>query len=421
MPIIRTNDHVRTVPCSILPASHALVFLALHVANGLAVPVLSLMLIARGASAETLPLSVGITLAVTCAFEVPSGIVSDALGRRAVFVCAMALHAGAYVALLMGMGLAGVLASSVLRGFALAARTGSLEAIEIDRVMDTSPEGHARLAALDALNGRFALLETAGTAAGGLFGGMFAALDGSYTMLIVAVILLSSVSMVGALATFPRDARRSNAGARASLRDELEAIVAMVRRSDNVRLVLACSISAGIAMVALETYWQLDLLALLGGSCEWMLGIVSCLGMAAASAGSAFAMRGGFAARAFGGNGRRVFYILLQGAMVVVLAVLSLAATSGSFIVFYALMYFVLGARSVIEQTLLHNAVPSSERSGMASVQSVAIRGGGVFSSAAGSALVPVIGLNGVWIALAAIAVAPAAPAILRIRTAVRR
>ena len=37
-------------------------------------------------------------------------------------------------------------------------------------------------------------------------------------------------------------------------------------------------------MVALETYWQLDLLVLLGGSCEWMLGIVSCLGMAAAPA-----------------------------------------------------------------------------------------------------------------------------------------
>lgn len=68
------------------------------------------------------------------------------------------------------------------------------------------------------------------------------------------------------------------------MRDELEAIVAMVRRSDNVRLVLACSISAGITMVALETYWQLDLLALLGGSREWMLGIVSCLGMAAAPA-----------------------------------------------------------------------------------------------------------------------------------------
>lgn len=37
-------------------------------------------------------------------------------------------------------------------------------------------------------------------------------------------------------------------------------------------------------MVGLETYWQLDLLALLGGSREWMLGIVSCLGMAAAPA-----------------------------------------------------------------------------------------------------------------------------------------
>ena len=399
--------------------SHALVFLTMYVAGGLSVPVLSLMLIARGATVELLPISIGITLAVTCAFEVPSGVMSDVLGRRATFVAAMVLQAGAYFFLLAGTGFATVLVSSVLRGLALAARTGSLEAIEIDRVLDMNHEGGARLAALDGLNGRLALLETAGTAAGGLLGGMLAALDGTYVLLIVSVVFLSAVSLAGALVVFPRDVRSARAGMRDRLRDELAAIAATAKRAGDVRLVLALLVSAGVAVVALETYWQLDLLTLMGDSWEWALGFVSCLGMAAASVGSACAMRyGGFAEEIFRGPGRRALYIVLHALMLVVLGALARAASAALFIGLYALIYLLLGARSVTEQTLLHNAASSQERSGMASVQSVAIRGGGVLSTAVGSALVPLIGVSGVWIALVAIAAGIAAPALLGSRMA---
>lgn len=415
----RQKTRATTTSASILPASHALVFLAMYVAGGLAVPVLSLMLIARGATVETLPISIGITLAVTCAFEVPSGVISDVLGRRATFVASMLLHAGAYLFLLVGAGFATVAVSSVLRGLALAARTGSLEAIEIDRVLDMNHEGSARLAVLDGLNGRLALLETVGTAASGLLGGMLAALDGTYVLLIVAVVFLSAASLAGALVVFPRDVRSARAGMRDRLRDELAAIAATAKRAVDVRLVLALSVSAGVAMVALETYWQLDLLMLMGDSWEWALGFVSCLGMVAASVGSACAMRyGGFAEEIFRGQGRRALYIVLHASMLVVLGALARAASAALFIGLYTLIYLLLGARSVTEQTLLHNAASSQERSGMASVQSVAIRGGGVLASAMGSALVPLIGVSGVWIALVAIAAGIAAPALLGSRMA---
>ncbi len=413
----RQKTRATTVLASILPVSHALVFLAMYVAGGLSVPVLSLMLIARGATVETLPISIGITLAVTCAFEVPSGVISDVLGRRATFAASMLLHAGAYLFLLIGGGFATVLVSSVLRGLALAARTGSLEAMEIDRVLDLNHEGGMRLAALDGLNGRLALLETAGTATGGLLGGALAAFDGTYVLLIVSVVFLSLTSLAGAVIVFPRDVRRAGAGMREGLRDELAAIAAMAKRSGDVRLVLALSVSAGVAMVALETYWQLDLLALMGGSWEWMLGVVSCLGMAMASVGSACAMRFGVLVEEFfRGQGRCVLYIVLHASILVVLGALALATSAAMFVGLYSLMYLLLGVRSVTEQTLLHNAVSSQERAGMASVQSVAIRGGGALSSAVGSTLVPLVGLSGVWMALAVIAVAPIITTMLNLR-----
>lgn len=418
----RQITRVTTTPASILPASHALVFLAMYIAGGLSVPVLSLMLIARGATVETLPISIGITLAVTCAFEVPSGVISDVLGRHATFAASMLLHAGAYLFLLIGDGFATVLVSSVLRGLALAARTGSLEAIEIDFVLDMNHEGGARLAALDGLNGRLALLETAGTATGGLLGGMIAALDGTYVLLIVSVVFLSLTSLAGAVIVFPRDVRWVGAGMREGLRAELAAIAAMAKRPGDVRLVLALSVSAGVAMVALETYWQLDLLALMGDSWEWVLGVVSCLGMAMASVGSACAMRfGGLAEECLRGQGRRALYIVLQASILVVLGALAFATSAAVFVGLYALMYLLLGARSVTEQTLLHNATSPKERSGMASVQSVAIRDGGVLSSALGSALVPLVGLSGVWMVLAVAAAGIAAPALFGSRMGVRQ
>lgn len=421
-----SNGHLKeradNVPLSILPMSHVLVFLTMYVAGGLSVPVLSLMLIARGATVELLPISIGITLAVTCAFEVPSGVMSDVLGRRATFVASMVLQTGAYFFLLAGGGFATVLVSSVLRGLALAARTGSLEAIEIDRVLSANHEGGARLAALDGLNGRLALLETADTVTGGLLGGALAALDGTYVLLIVSVVFLSFASLTGALVVFPRDVRRVEGRMRERLRSELAAIAKAARRPGDVRLVLAFSISAGVAMVTLETYWQLDLLAFMGDSWEWVLGVVSCLGMAMASVGSACAMCcGGLAEEFFRGQGRRGLYIVLHVSILVVLGALALATSAAMFVGLYTLMYLLLGARSVIEQTLLHNATSSKERSGMASVQSVAIRGGGVLSSALGSVLVPLVGLSGVWMALAVVAAGIAAPTLLGSRVSVRR
>lgn len=86
-----------------MPASHTLVFALVNGATGLTVPVLTLMLLARGATLETLSLFMGITLAVTVALEVPSGIAADALGRKRLFMIAMLLNVAGYVLLATGV------------------------------------------------------------------------------------------------------------------------------------------------------------------------------------------------------------------------------------------------------------------------------------------------------------------------------
>ncbi len=393
----------------VLPLSHLAVFLLIHLGTGLFTPVLSLMLLARGATLETLPIAVGATIVVTCACEVPSGIAADVMGRRAVFVLAMAFQIAAHIALLAGTGLAAVLASSVLRGLALAARTGTLEAIELDCVVAAHPDAAGRLAALDALNGRLALLESVGVGAGALLGGALAAVDQTYTLLISCVIVACAAALAGALALFPPDAPRPGS-ARSRLLAAVGEIRTMIARPGDVRTVLMASASAGAVMVVVETYWQLAFEGIVGAGGEWMLGFVNCAGMAGAALGSAAAMRWGSAAsESLGPRGRRTLYALMQLVAIGCLALFALARVAPVFVAVYVALYIVLGARSVIEQTVLHNAVPSRERSGMSSVQSIALRGGGMVATAVAGPVVAALSLVGAWPVFAGLAAVMAA------------
>ena len=268
------------------------------------------------------------------------------------------------------------------------------------------PEAAGRLAALDSLNGRLALLESAGVGAGAIAGGVLATLDPSYVLLIGCIIASGAAALAGGLALFPPDAR-SSVPVRERLRSTLADMRTTLARPGDIRLVLAASASAGVVMVAVETYWQLAFESLVGAGGTWLLGFVNCAGMGAAALGSATAMRWGSAA--FGAHGRRGLYLALQVAAIVCLALFSAAASVPVFVAVYVALYLALGARSVIEQTVLHNAVPSRERSGMASVQSIALRAGGLAGSAASGPAVAALTLVGAWPVLAALAVALAA------------
>lgn len=388
----------------VLPWSHAAVFLLLNASVGLETPVLALMLLARGATLGTLPLVMGVTLVVTAVCEVPSGIAADAWGRRRLFCMAMALQIAAHLVLLLPASIAVVAVSSALRGLALAARTGTLEAIEIDRAVGRHADATERCAALDALNGRLALLESAGCGIGALAGGLLASLDARYVLLIWCVVLVSACALAGALLLYPSD-ERGRTATHHSARQVLVDMRGLLAVPGDIRLVLVLSASAGVIMLTVETYWQLSFQQLAGAGSEWMLGPVNCVGMVAAAAGSAAAMRAGSAfSRALGHGGRCRLYLLLHAAAALCLLALGAAPGIGPFVVGYALYYVCIAARSVIEQTVLHNAVPSQERASMASIQSLSLRGGGALASAAGAGVVAACGVPGTWPAFAVLA-----------------
>ena len=409
-----------------MPISHMLVFALMNFGTGITVPVLSLLLMARGATLETLPLVMGVTLVVTVALEVPSGVAADVLGRRRLFVCSMVLGIAVYVLLALGVSVWLVVVSSVLRGIALAARTGTLESIEVDRVMAAHANNPGlRLSALDKLNSMFTVLETVGVGAGALAGGVLATLDASYLLVIAAVCVVNAGALVVALLVYPRDECRacsahaeSQEGPQSpSVGEALHQIIAAIKDGGTLKMVLLASAAAGVVMLTVETYWQPALLALAGNEMTWLLGPVSCAGQVAAALGSVAASRmRGPQTGGWGAHGRSVWMLGTLAGAVLMVVVLGAATVPGLFVAVYVAFYLLLGVRTVFEQTLLHEAAPSQERTGMMSIQSIALGAGGLVATGVSSVVTTFSTLACLWPALALVAAVPSVLAAVRMR-----
>lgn len=409
-----------------MPISHMLAFALMNFGAGITVPVLSLLLMARGATLETLPLVMGVTLVVTVALEVPSGVAADVLGRRRLFVCSMVLGIAVYVLLALGVSVWLVAASSVLRGIALAARTGTLESIEVDRVMAAYANNPGlRLSALDKLNSAFTVLETVGVGAGALAGGALATLDASYLLVIAAVCVVNAGALVVALLVYPRDERSAcsvhaefqEGPRRPSVGEALHQIIAAIKDGGTLKMVLLASAATGVVMLTVETYWQPALLALAGDGMTWLLGPVSCAGQAAAAFGSVAASRmRGPQTGGWGAHGRSVWMLGTLAGAVLMVVVLGAVTVPGLFVAAYVAFYLLLGVRTVFEQTLLHEAAPSEERTGMMSIQSIALRAGGLVATGVSSVVTTFSTLACLWPALALVAAVPSVLAAVRVR-----
>ena len=409
-----------------MPISHMLVFALMNFGTGITVPVLSLLLMARGATLETLPLVMGVTLVVTVALEVPSGVAADVLGRRRLFVCSMVLGIAVYVLLALGVSVWLVVVSSVLRGIALAARTGTLESIEVDRVMAAHANNPGlRLSALDKLNSMFTVLETVGVGAGALAGGVLATLDASYLLVIAAVCVVNAGALVVTLLVYPRDECRacsahaeSQEGPQSpSVGEALHQIIAAIKDGGTLKMVLLASAAAGVVMLTVETYWQPALLALAGNEMTWLLGPVSCAGQVAAALASVAASRmRGPQTGGWGAHGRSVWMLGTLAGAVLMVVVLGAATVPGLFVAVYVAFYLLLGVRTVFEQTLLHEAAPSQERTGMMSIQSIALGAGGLVATGVSSVVTTFSTLACLWPALALVAAVPSVLAAVRMR-----
>jgi len=210
------------------------------------------------------------------AFEIPTGVVADTIGRRAsLLFCMATLLVSTLLYVLTpewGLGIWGFIGASAILGLGFTFQTGALDAWLVDALDGTGWEGPK-----DRVFAWGQMASGGGMLVGSLMGGVLGQFGLSWPY-IVRVVLLAVAFVVAAalirdVGFTPRPLELSTIGAesRGIFRDGIR----FGWRSPVVRPLLWSSAASGVFFIFAWYAWQPYILDLLGRDYVWLLGVVT--------------------------------------------------------------------------------------------------------------------------------------------------
>ena len=348
-----------------------------NLATGILAPVLSLALLAHGATVSTVSLMVGAYSFTVIVSEFPSGVFADLCGRKRSFLLSSVLLSLCYCLMLFSRSALALFFAMVLNGLGRAFSSGSIDALAID-------EASADDGALVRVTARLSILESAGLASGALLGGMLSSIGDQYAGNIGANLAISAF-LVAFTSLCIREQRcgcaekkEANGERRVSVGAHVKESLAFMMQKGVVRALFVLSLATGFALVSIETYWQIALSAC--SPAPWVFGAVSFLGFACVILGSKAAERLLIKKPGIGAALLLGFKALAGCCLILLVSQLR----ELPFIAVYALAYLFIGGGSIAENTLLNRAAPSSRRAGILSLFSFVMQIGGLIASLCG-------------------------------------
>ena len=343
--------------------------------TGIILPVLSLLLLSRGATIETISLVIGLYSLTVITAEFPSGVFADLYGRKNAFLLSCVLSLASYCLFLFSRAIPLLLFGMVLNGLSRAFSSGSIDALMID-------QAHEQQIPIERVTARLSILESAGFASGALSGGLLAGIGTRYNGNLLANIALSAVLIVLVL-LFVHEAppKRAEHAAQSHLslfRAQVQESVSFAKQAGTIRILLVLCALMGFALNAVEIYWQPALSAF--QTPGWVFGAVSFGGFAFVMLGSWLSER---LLRRHDHAGIKLL-LLLKAALGLGLLAFSLTRGKFAFIGVYLALYLLIGSSGVLENTLLNRLAPPSHRASILSLFSLVLQLGGVLASAGG-------------------------------------
>jgi MFS family permease len=376
--------------------------------TGLLIPIFTLLMLSRGLTLVDIGIVGSIAGLVILVLELPTGGLSDALGRRPTLILAYLFALGGLVALFFAESLAGFVVSTVLTAIFRALDSGPLEAWFVDETHAVAPDTRIETG----LSAGASVLSLA-IAGGSLLAGALIAIDpiesvGTLDLPVLGALIVSvfNLGAVLVLMTETRHGRGADA-ALASVRAVPTVVregIGLLRGSRILLALVSVELFWGVAVIAFETLFPIKLAEVVGGTTQAaaLMGPVSSGAWFAAAAGAAgivlVSRRTGVAAAALAMR-------ILQGATIVVMGLLAGAA---GLVAAYLACYLLHGASNPMHTTLLHREVTASHRTTVLSLNSMVFHPAAAIGSvvltavAAGSSVSAAIVLGGVICALAA-------------------
>ncbi len=363
--------------------------------TGVGTTVLSLMMLSKGCTIDTLGLVTAIASLSIVVFEFPSGILSDLVGQKKIYLFSLLVSIAGYAVILMTNGVLGLLAGFSLYGIGRAFSSGSVEALFINNYI--RKEGKERLHILISwLNSG----EIIGLASGALVGGFIPTIwadlfpgKNKY-----AGNLLTQICVLSALSVFTlfgvREEKMSEREKK-TLGDHVRESAEIILKDRSITLLVLGTMVWGFCFNAIEVFWQPKVKGILGSDSQtWIFGIINSGYFLASLAGVAMinlALR----MRKISQNLILVISRIVVGTLFIVL---SLQTGLLPFAGIYLFLFMVNGMMNIPEGTILNALLPDEKRSSLLSFSSLMLQSGGIIGSLVFSRLVKALQISGVWV-----------------------
>jgi MFS family permease len=355
--------------------------------TGLLIPVTVLLALSRGLSLTEIGLVFSVQGLVVLALELPTGGLSDALGRRPVLILATFVGLLSLGLLYLADSVALFVASIALQGVYRALDSGPLEAWYVDATLAADPDVE-----LEKGLGAGSAVLSAAIATGALLSGGLVALDPFDAIDALALPLLVALALgvvdlvaVCVLLTEVRAARGLRA-VMTSVRTVPRTVgdgLRLLKTSRVLLALVAVEFFWGFAMVTFETLFPIRLTEVVGDTDQAaaLMGPISSAAWFISAAGAALIT---LASTRIGVARAAAALRVLQGLTIVAMG---LIAGPVGVVAAYLACYLVHGASNPMHSTLLHREVDGPQRATVLSMNSMVSQPAGAIGAIALSAL----------------------------------
>lgn len=369
--------------------------------SGLLVPVLSLLLIDKGASLSNISIIMGVYSLTVVILELPTGILADVIGRKKIFCLSLIVSLLGYSVILIGQGMIFLCIGIMFYGVSRALSSGSFDALFIDSYIETYGRDK-----LHKITTRLSVLDSLGLSLGALTGGILPKFSqnlivdiGTFDLnLIVEIVLVFTVLLLSVV--FISENHKSEKNKQITLKGHMEDVSVLVMKNKTIKCIFIAAFATGFFLLSIETYWQPHFTSLLSdNSMYWLLGVISFLYFASGILGSIISEK---IIEKYNLDLKKS-YLILRTMLVLSLILASLQLNAYSFIVFYTLIYLFLGMSNVPENVILNSEIPSKIRASALSVSSLILQLGGLTGSFINSFIINYISIPALWMIAAGV------------------
>lgn len=361
--------------------------------TGLLVPVLSLLLIQKGATLSTLSILIGIYSFSIIILELPTGIMSDIMGRKKTFCLSLIVSLIFSAVVLLGNSLMILYIGMLLYGLNRAISSGSFEALFIDSYINEFGKEK-----LHAVTIRINVIDALGLSAGALAGGYLPEISGKYfssigmyDLNLIVRIMLTFIALIFAMVYIKETVENENKK-QVFLLEHIKSSSNIIANNKNVICIFISVFSTGFLFSSLETYWQPHFISLMPDNrAMFLLGVMAFMYFAAAMAGNIIY------GRIFSNHNIKKMYLLLRSILVIVLTITALQTNMVIFMFFYTLIYLFFGMANIPESVILNGEIPNEYRASILSLNSLILQTGILFGSFFNSFMINHLTIPELW------------------------